>query len=208
MCYLKYVFEGLVAVGTIAVAILAIWGDWFRNKCASPKLIIEPYNLRGNITNIKKVHDIETANSIRAIYYHLKVINLRKWAAAKNCQVVLKGIHRKGPDGDFHPYPLVVPIQYVWSPAEWASIHQNISQDAILDFGYVTEGGNLFIPSLYVMPNNFMGLIGPKMSVRYTLQIVADNYTANNKYTYEVSWDGNFSDNPDIMARSLIIKEI
>jgi hypothetical protein len=26
------------AVGTVAVAILAIWGDWFRNRFAGPKL--------------------------------------------------------------------------------------------------------------------------------------------------------------------------
>lgn len=208
MCYLKYILDALIAIGTIAVAILAIWGDWFRNKCFPPKLTIEPHNLRGNITVANKVHGIEIGNTIRVVYYHLKVKNLRKWSMIKNCQVILAGIKRKGPDGEFHPYPLVVPTQYIWSPAEWAPVQQNIANEAIFDFGCVTEGGTLFVPTLYVRPNNFMGLLGPNMSVRYILQVSADNYFSNRQYVYEVSWDGKFSDNMDIMSKSLVIKEV
>ena len=41
----------LVALGTVAVAVLAIWGDWFRDKLASPKLILKLKSRRGSLTH-------------------------------------------------------------------------------------------------------------------------------------------------------------
>jgi hypothetical protein len=44
------VINGLVAIGTLAVAVAAIWGDWLRSFVAAPKLRLIPHNdLRGTL---------------------------------------------------------------------------------------------------------------------------------------------------------------
>jgi hypothetical protein len=205
----QLIFDAAVALGTIAIAILAIWGDWFRIKLVSPDLFISPYNVRGSFTTINfEVSGERTGNSFKAIYYHLKIINKRKWITVKNCKVILTSLHRKGPDGQFHLVPLIVPLQYIWSPAEWAPIQQTFNDEAVLDFGKVIEGFNRFEPTLYVISNNFKGFIGPNEVVRYTLQVLAENYIGKRTQTFEVAWDGNFNDNLDIMERGLIVREV
>jgi hypothetical protein len=191
-------FDALVALGTITVAALAIWGEWFRHKWAGPKPKLEPHNFRGSVTTL-------TAR-FPAIYYHLKVTNRRKWAAVRNCRVFLKQLHRRGPDGEFRAVPLVVPLQYVWAPAEWAPIEQSFSTEAVLDFGRLVKGSNVFEPTFYVTSANFQGFVAANEAVRYTLQIVAENYGEISEQIFEVAWDGNFSENLDQMR--LVIKEI
>jgi hypothetical protein len=203
------IFRGLAAVGTLIVAVLAIWGDWFRNILAGPDLIIMPHNFRGNITtlNFRREGDV-TISSVRAIYYHLKVVNNKKWVTAKNCRVVITDIHKKGPDGNFHRLPLVVPLQLVWTPAELAPVLQTFGDQEICDFGRLIEGDVAFYPTLYAIPNNFLGSVGVNEAVRYTLNIKAENFISTKVWVVEVSWDGTFSDNMDIMERSLIVKNI
>jgi len=206
----QLLFDGLIALGTIAVAVLAIWGDWFKHRLAGPDLSLVAHNFRGNATWIRfnVGQGEESGNAFRAIFYHLKVVNKRRWVTVRNCRVLLLALHRKGPDGYFHKIPLVVQLQYIWTPAEFAPILQSFNKEAILDFGKLMEGQKVFQPTLYVIPNNFNGFIGANESVRYTLQVTADNYSGDIEHVFEVSWNGQFSDNMDDMERNLIIKEV
>jgi hypothetical protein len=43
----KLLIDGAVAVGTLLLAAVAIWGDWLRSWLAPAKLAICPHNLRG-----------------------------------------------------------------------------------------------------------------------------------------------------------------
>jgi hypothetical protein len=108
----KLIIEGLVAFGTVAVAILAIWGDWFRSKFAPPKLVLSLHSDQGQPTTLGKTP---------AMYYHLKVVNRRLWQPGRDCRVLLKGMSRRGPDGIFHSVALPVPLQYIWAPAEFSA---------------------------------------------------------------------------------------
>jgi hypothetical protein len=75
----KIVLDALVAFGTVSVAVLAVWGDWFRAKLAPPKLEIELLSDTGQPT---------TLGQVKAIYYHLKVINRRHWQPGQDCRVL------------------------------------------------------------------------------------------------------------------------
>lgn len=78
------IINGFIAVGSIAVAILAIWGDSIRTRFAGPKLSLVSHNIRGSV--------IPLGNGKRSIFYHLKVMNARKSVRATNCRVLLKKI--------------------------------------------------------------------------------------------------------------------
>ena len=45
-----HIIEGLTAFGTIAVAVAAIWGDWFRSVLAPARLTLIGHTLEGDPT--------------------------------------------------------------------------------------------------------------------------------------------------------------
>jgi hypothetical protein len=196
--FTKLILDGLVAFGTIAVAILAIWGDWFRAKFAPSKLVMLLHNKNGEPTMFGQT---------RAMYYHLKVVNRRLWLPGKDCRVLLKGLSRRGPDGMFNPISLPVPLQYIWAPAEFTAPVVTVVKEQIVDFGVVREGGNRFVPTLYTTPTSFSGHVGPNEAVRYHLEIEAVNFSSQ-RQIFEVAWDGVWSHEPSTMAQHLVIKEV
>jgi hypothetical protein len=118
--------EWLTGLGTIAVAVLAIWGDRVRSWFISPKLHVELNEAKGDLT--------KTVNGTKARYYHLRVSNTGN-AAAANCRVILRDIQRKDQTGQFHPVQYV-PLQLTWTPGWLPIFAQNISKDAVADFGF------------------------------------------------------------------------
>ncbi len=198
----EVIFSALTALGTLAVAIAAIWGDWFRSRWAAPRVEILPHNLRGTVTNFSQ------EPQRRVIYYHLRAANSRRWAAAKNCRIILREVHRRGPDRKFHPILVSVPPQYVWAPAELTPIVVDLSGEQQIDFGRVAEGNSRFEPVLYGYPNDFLGYVGPDESVRYRLQAVAGGAPVGPPCVYEVAWNGQWSDNLDTMGLNLTITKV
>lgn len=120
---------------------------------------------------------------------------------------MLKQIYRLGSDGIYHSEIYNVPLQYVWSPSEFSPALQSVKIEEVLDFGFIRKNEVKFFPALYHISGNFRGFVLPNESVRYSLQIVADNYVSSNYYIFEVSWNGEWSDNPNDMKKiSLLLR--
>src|SRR4051812_15259495 len=96
------------AVGTIAVAVLAIWGDQLKAILVPHRLQLLPHNLRGQPTKFQ--------NGKRVIYYHLQVKNGRRFRTAHKVRVMLVGYARRGPSGEYREIPMLVPFQLAWAP--------------------------------------------------------------------------------------------
>jgi hypothetical protein len=193
----KLIIDGFIAFGTMAVAVLAIWGDWFRSKFAPLKLTLTLHTPKGDPTIY--------ASGTRAMFFHLRVVNQRRWLPAQNCRVMLVGLSRRDPSGLFQPVPLSFPVQLVWTPLEFTPPVITLLREHILDFGYVEEQGDKFIPRLYATPVNFRGYVGPNEAVRFQLKIEATNFTSP-IYAIEVAWDGVWSFVPDEMGHHLPIR--
>ena len=178
------IWEALTAVGTLFVAILAIYGSWFRAKFAAPKMRLVVRDTGGDIRIIAR------KSGSKAIYFCLHVENRRSWAMAKNCKVILRAVHRRVPIGAFYQEPLTVPLQYQWPPGLYSVCDvQNIKQDAVLDFGRIVEKGVKFEPALRGESNNFNVFAKEKKVVRYSLQIVADNFTSQKFQVFRSGMD-------------------
>ena len=206
MCKIDWnlVIQSFIAIGTVSVAIFAIWGNWFKSRFIPPKLKIVEQNLRGELTQLTGPNFQTT----RVIYYHLKVVNSRNWSTAKNCKVLLTEVHLRLPNGQFQRIPLNAFHSFRWTPAELTGLTLDISHDQIFDFGRILEAGNRFEPTLSSYPNNFNGFVTANNAVRYTLKIVAEGYESKKPQVFEVAWNGNWSDNMDIMTRNVTIQEI
>ena len=120
---------------------------------------------------------------------------------------MLRQLHRRGPDGEFHPEGLTVPLQYVWAPAEWAPALQTVADEAVLDFGRISQS-DIFRPTLYITSANFKGFVTSNDSVRFSLQIVADNFVSSKLQIFEVSWNGRWAETAEDMSKNLIISEV
>jgi hypothetical protein len=197
---MEIVIQGLIAIGTIATAILAIWGEYFRSWLVPPKLEIRLHTPEGSLTTF--------TDGSKVFFYHVKVENSRPWAVARNCRVLLMKISKRGPDNIFRSLPFPVPHQYVWSPSEITPTFVNIQKEHILDFGYLSEKAKFFQPVLYSYSNNFQGYLREGESIRYSLEIVADGFSSNKYFVFEVTWNGKWDESQEQMRKHLIIKEI
>jgi hypothetical protein len=203
----KLVIDILVAIGTLAVAVMAIWGDKVRSWLSPPKLIIQAHNLRGAPTTLTLRNVVDPSGGQRAIYYHLKVVNVRPWLTVNNCRVLLTGIARRGPDGQFHNAPMAVPFQFVWAPARSLPEQLTITKERVLDFASICEGKNSVCPSLYEFPNDFQGYVRSGEAVRYQIEIDASNFVSKKPQYFEIAWDGEWCFEVDQMERHLKISE-
>lgn len=211
---IKLVIDGAVAVGTIAVAVLAIWGEWIRSVLAPARLEISPVQgqeIRGTPVTLKQGGLAIAAGHPpkRAMWYTLKVVNRRPWLVARNCRVLLTGISRRGPDGVYRPETFPVPRQYWWAPSESTPTEVSVPKEHVFDLGFLHEDpAAVFTPTLYSQPNDFPGFVGINESVRYSLAISADNFHSKTYQVFEVSWDGQWDASPEIMAKHLTVREI
>jgi hypothetical protein len=103
----------LVAIGTLTVAVTAVFGDWLRARVIPPRLrlkIAPPVHT--------DVRDLRTGvKTDEAWYFGLDVVNLKEWRPARNCDVMLIAMHRVGPDMSLTREPIPVPLPLVWAMA-------------------------------------------------------------------------------------------
>jgi hypothetical protein len=195
------IVQVFVAIGTLGAVFVAIWGEWFRNKFAGPRLSIEIHNnSQGTLGR--------GSGTTRVIYYHLRVINSRTWAPARRCRVLLRAIRRRRPDQQFYTVELPVSIPIFWAPRNSAPLERDIVREAVLDFGSLTEGAESFVPSLTVTLGSFDGLVRADEPVHFVMQVCAEGYETIEEQVFEVAWDGRWSDNMSEMARHLTLRKV
>jgi hypothetical protein len=192
------VIQGVGVVCTIVVAILAIWGDLIRSRFAGPKLRINLRSPKGELNYIQ--------DGTPTRYYHLKVVNKRRGAQAKNVRVVLTRLLKSDQHGKFVDQTLSGPLQLTWQFPHIHPQYPTIGPEDICDLGNLIKGRR-FVLSPYVIPNNFMGYLDPNEKMRVEAIAVADN-AESNPVCIEVSWDGLWSDDANQMEKHLVIAEV
>ncbi|MGA2145044.1 MAG: hypothetical protein ABSH49_08780 [Bryobacteraceae bacterium] len=190
----------LAAIGTIAVAILAIWGDWFRSVFAGPKLELSLRDPLGDLNS--------RANGTRVIYYHITVTNTRTWSAAKAVRLMVVAVDKLRPGDTYLPEHLAVPIQLNWAFASFHEQFPTVVQDDICDFGFLDQGAARFELALYVRPNNFKGYVAANETMRVSIVASGHNVQPSKPLVIEVAWDGKWSADKDEMRRHLVIREV
>lgn len=194
----QLIIQGAAAIGTIAVAIMAIWGEWVRGKVAGPKLQLSLHDPEGE--------PLTLTDGTPARFYHLKVQNNRRWAAAKEVRVVLTKLNKPAADGSFPSAPLSGPLQLTWQHSQFHYVTSTIGRDDICDLGFLRRGLG-FSLSPYVLANNFDGHLTTAGKMRAEVIAVADNGESS-PLLIEIAWDGQWSEDTKEMSKHLVIKEV
>jgi hypothetical protein len=199
----ELLIQALVAVGTLAVAALAIWGEWFREKLAGPKLELTLHDPEGEPIPVR---DGTPPTFTPARFYHLKVANKRRWAPAKNVRVLLTKVNKPAADGSFPIVALSGPLQLTWQHPELHPLFPTIGPDDICDLGNLQKG-RVFTLSPYLIPNNFQGSLPSAGKIRVEVVAAADD-AESNPLLIEIAWDGEWSDDTATLSKHLVVKQV
>ena len=186
-----------VALGTISVAVLAIWGDLIRYKLAGPKLRIALLDTTGTVTFRN--------DGKKGRYYKLLVLNDRKWSPARNVRVVLKSIFKPAADGTLTPQPLSGPLQLTW---QWIVPQYPTlgAGEEICTFAHLVQGEQLVLSPYAPVPNNFVGFL--KANERMLIEVAVVSDTAESESLFlDLSWNGQWSEDTTEMLNNVVIKE-
>src|SRR3990172_12839530 len=188
------------AIGSILVAILAIWGDKIRALLAGPKLEIEPHNLEGHLTY--------RGSGAQTWYYHLKVVNKRQWSPAKRVRVICTKVFKETSPGNFEDQRIIVPFQMVWSPPNFHELLPTIKNYDVFDLGSLDQGGAHFELAIYVRFHYFPGYIKKNERYRIGFDLEADNFHSKRTKWHEIFWDGQWDKDQNKIRSHLTIKEL
>jgi hypothetical protein len=186
------------AIGSIAVAIGAIWGDYFRFKWAGPKLALTLDNPRGHFF---------PRDGTATLFFHLKIKNRRLWSPARDVRVLVERAARPKADGTFVLEPLVYPLPLAWTPSELGDFLRTVFDTETCDLGFINKNTIGFMLSMIVTPSNFQPYVAPNEALR--LQVVASGQNAVSKPLFlEIRWDGRWDADKDEMEKHLVVKSI
>ncbi len=186
-----------VAIGTIAVAILAIWGQKINYILGiRPKLNVELHNDYGEFFPL---------NNPKIRYYHIRTWNSNKWIPATNARVVISAVATPIANGSFREKSFIGPLQLMWRFEKYHPQFTIIGPEAICDLGFITE--HQFTFTTYVVPTNFLNNLTAQQKVRIEVKALADN--AESKPIYlEIAWNGKWSDDTLEMQKHLVIRQV
>ena len=187
MGHVRLVIDGAAAVGTVAVAVMAIWGERIRACLAPQKVTLRLHTFRGVAALL-----IGPGLNRPVRYYHLKVVNDRPWLTVQNCRVLLRSLHRRGAGDNYTELEFPVPFPFVWSGEQPSPEQVTITTERVLDFGALAEGDEAFRPLLRAAPNLFEGYVRRGEAVRYELVVEASTLASAKSQVFEVTWDGEY----------------
>src|SRR5262245_57181372 len=131
-----------VGVGTISVAVLAIFGEDIRARLRGPRLRIDFKNV------VPRPFDYPDG-TVR-LWWLAKVVNDRPSAIAPNCVVQLRKMWQRDAHGEFIEVPIPYPLPICWSPSEFTPPTRTIRHDETFDLGCLEQMG--FAPNPRYFP--------------------------------------------------------
>ncbi|MGA2069324.1 MAG: hypothetical protein ABSG86_30520 [Thermoguttaceae bacterium] len=131
--------------------------------------------------------------------------------------MMLYGFSKRGPDSNFHPLDMPLPVHLTWSPSEMPPAYRNVSRSKAetADLGFIAGPGTSncppgFTAQAYVMPPHYFDLlsVGKGEAGRYCVGVEADDTLICDKLTVEVCWDGAWDDDKYKFREHFRIREV
>ncbi len=197
-----------VAVATFSAVLVALFGEWIRAHLFSPKLELKLRNTIGEKTPVTlqwtDENGVPHQDQRDGRYYHVKVINSKRWPRATQVQVYLLRVEEPGPDGDLKlAWSGEVPIR--WRHQEIHPLARTIGPPADCDLCNVVKDKWVELSPL-IMPNNLTARKREAATMVVSLQARA-NEGESEITRFQISWDGKWEDGDAEMTRHLVVKK-
>jgi hypothetical protein len=196
------VSQWAVAAGSIAVAIVALWGHVIQARWFGPRLRVALKNPKGEVTEIRD-------SFVVSRHYHLRVWNERRrtsTSCAHNVRVVIKEIYRPNADGTMSQTPLAGPLQLEWRFQGFNPQFQTIGAESICDLGLLRKGEPFTLSTLF-RHFSFDPNVQARQKVIVVLVALSDEGESN-ELKIEIAWDGSWSEDSDEMVKHMVVKQL
>lgn len=201
------VADWVVALGTLAVALVALFGDMVRGLFAKPprlKILDE----KGVTAKVKlSFTDGEGQLQERfedARYYHIEVANpRRRLAPLRGVRVYLVMVEQRSADQTFRPiWNARIPV--MWRTQAVQPLLQDIGPAAHADLCSVVKGKFLQL-HLLTTPFDLETVYREPVALRLTF-LAHGLLVDSAPFPVEVHWDGEWDDDAEKMSRHLVVK--
>ncbi len=185
------------AVGTWAVAVVAIWGDWIRGLLFKPLLKLRLLSPTGEY-----VEQFARDSRIGSRYYHLRVSNAKR-TLARDVQVLLTSLDIPGPDGaPQRHWTGAVPLTWKHPQLHGLTRDIGLGTEADIDLFFVRADGLQLLPML--IPNNLQStFLG---ETHFWVTAIARGLDgASVQLRLKVDWDGHWNRADSEMQKHLTI---
>jgi len=187
-----------LVVGTMILAVVALWGHIIRVRWLGPKLRLALKNPKGEVSMF--------SDSVVSRYYHLRVWNERRASPAHNVRVVIKSLYRPNADGTMSQTSLSGPLQLTWQFQGSNPQFQTIGAELTCDLGFLRQGEHFKLSTLF-HHISFDPTVkkGQKMIVGL---IALSDEGESNELGLEIAWDGTWSDDSDEIVKHMVVKQL
>jgi hypothetical protein len=193
------------ALGPWVVAGAAIWGERIRAAVLRPKLCLKLASNVGERTEqVMMEGDLVTA-VLPARYFHLRVINRRRFPAAHEVQIFMTKLEIPGPDGQQPRTIYSVPLPFTWHYPE-------LYPNPLRTIGYTTvaQASMFFVRpgmlqlTLPLVPTNLSNTFQP--NAHFWITAIARGIDGkSNSVRLKVDWDGTWESGDAEMTQHLTI---
>lgn len=206
MTFVNGVVDITTAIATFAAVVVALFGDWIRDRIFAPKLNVSIADAAGDLTQLQ--------NGMTVVVYHVLVSVEDPTKPAEQCEARLVEIEKATEHGLFAQLPLPVSQQLAWAPRELSPLAITVRTTQILDFGMLSPfqhyrgGAHLFEPWLVGFPNNFRGQLSQGERFRYVVEFTAKRLRSPMRCKIEVQWIGDWSEDPKERAKAIRVRKV
>jgi hypothetical protein len=179
------------AFGPWVVAGAAIWGERIRAAVLRPNLHLKLASNVGEITEQAMMEGDRVTELLPARYFHLRVINRRRFPAAHEVQIFMTKLEIPGPDGQ--PRMIYsVPLPFMWQ-------YQELYPNPLRTIGYTTvaQAALFFVrPGMLqltpvLVPRNLRDTFQP--DAHFWITAIARGIDGeSNSVRLKVDWDGTW----------------
>ncbi len=206
----EWIFQALIALGTFLAVLVALFGDWAKNKWFKPKLSLRLLSRLGTRQRTAVGAPERDGGGTRiadARYYHLQVSNAKRWPPATHVQVHLLQIEELGPDRSLR-VAWCGDLPLIWQHQQIYPLARTIGADAACDFFCVLEHKWVSLQTVITpIGFDFAQRRQPFSGVVFTVQarsLEVDTVPRR----YRVSWDGQWAEGEVEMSRHFVIEEL
>ncbi len=203
--WLNWAVQLLGVVGTLLVAVIALFGEAIRGKLLPPRLSLALRSKVGEKGQFRyPTNGAAHEGVINARYYHVTVSNARRWSQAKETQVFLTLLEEECIGGGARVV-WVGQIPMSWRHREISPLVRTIGADADCDLCCADQNGRLQLMPL-IIPLNLKHTWEGRFVLWLTLQ--AKSHLADSPpLRLKISWDGEWHDGDLEMSERLKIVE-
>jgi hypothetical protein len=191
---------------SVAVAVLAIWGDRIRSALLRPRLQLELLSTTGELTTQVEQLPGSPARFFAARYYHMRVTNLARFPVAHEVQVLLTHFETRGPDGRPATHLSGGALPLMWRNQPLHQISRAIGHATVADADLLFVREDFLQLTLMLVPNNLAANM--RGDTHFWVTLVARGLEGESRSVrLQIDWDGKWDRGDTEMSRHVRISQ-